>query len=497
MAIIKTRFNNWNGGLNVDTPRHLIRDNECPTLTNVVHRSGKWIQRDGYTTPYTAISDGFNVIEVSDYLSSGQTNTLLAANKDGIYYLNGTTWTNRLNLGTTRADTDKWFFAEGDGNSWACNGLDNVYTSSDPTSSNYTAITWDTSTVGGSAGTTVTRARVPLFLNNRVFLCDVTDGTDGSVPWRVRYTNALDYDRTEAATGFYDFDDSQSAILSGATLLNNAIVLFKTDMVGLIQNTGNPVLSPALRFRPGIIAPKAWTYLPNGAIFYVSPDGFHMFAGGLPEEIGRNKVRKYFFDTLDETYKDNVYCWTNWKDTEIRIHIPTGSGIPDSTLIYNWSTGAWSTDDISAWCGFYRYRGLTDTSYYYGGASGNVHLGGGSDDAGTAITTTMETKAYCDIPAKTDLRPGQAGQITNVPSYIQVNRVFTDARPTTTTISVGRADYGLETPTYTNSATITEVDGYWPVADTDAETTGYLTIKASGFTTLSEMVVEWTAAGDV
>ena len=59
--------------------------------------------------------------------------------------------------------------------------------------------------MGGSAGTTVTRASVPLFMNNRVFLCDVTDGVDGSVPFRVRYTNALDYDRTEASTGFYGF----------------------------------------------------------------------------------------------------------------------------------------------------------------------------------------------------------------------------------------------------------------------------------------------------
>lgn len=497
MAIVKTRFNNWNGGLNKDTPRHLIRDNECATLDNVVHRSGRWIQRDGYTTPYTAISDGFNVIEITDYITNLQTNYLLAANKDGIYYLNGTTWTNRLNLGTTRADTDKWFFAEGNTQSWACNGLDSVYVSSNPSSTNYTAITWDTSTIGSSAGTTVTRATIPLFMNNRLFLCNVTDGVDGVVPYRVRYTNALDYDRTEAATGFYDFDDSQAQIISACTLMNNALVLFKSDMVGLIQNTGNPVLSPALRFRPGLLAPKAWAYMPNGAIFYISQDGFHLFAGGLPEEIGRNKVRKYFFDTLDETYKENIYCWTNWKDTELRIHIPTGSGVPDSGLVYNWSTGVWSTDDISAWCGFYRYREQSDTTYYYGSTSGNVLLGGGADDDGATITTTLETKAYNDLPTKTDLRPGQSGQITNVPNYVQINRVYTDARPTTTTISIGEADYGVETPTYNNSATITETDGYQPVANVDATTTGFLTVEASGFTAISDMVVEWTGAGDI
>lgn len=496
MAIIKTRFNNWNRGLNKDTPRNLIRDNEAVELNNVVHRSGLWTKRPGYTLPYSAISDGFNVTEVTDYEEGGAV-TLLGGNKDGIYYLNGTTWVNRLNLGTTRADTDKWFFAEGNGQSWACNGLDSVYVSTDPSSNNYSAISWDTATVGGSAGTTVTRARVPLFMNNRVFLLDVTDGVDGSVPFRARYTNALDYDRTEGSTGFYDFDDTQSGIISGCVLINNAIAMFKPDMVGIIQNTGNPVLSPALRFQPGIIGPKAWTYIPNGGVFYVSQTGFHMFQGGLPEEIGRNKVRKWFFSQLDEQYAYNVYCWTNWKEAEVVIHFPTGAGIPDKVLVYNWATGVWSTWDYGAWCGFYRYRQQTATSILYGGESGNVKLSGGTTDGGSSFSTTLETKAYNELPAKTELQPGQAAAITNVPNYIQVNRVYSDARPVTSVVGVCEADYATEAPTYNKTATLTETDGYQPVANVDASATAYMSLRVTGFDTISELIVEWTGAGDV
>ena len=111
----KTRFKNWSKGLNKDTPRHLINADECAELENAVYRSGIWTKRDGYTEPNSATADGFSVIEVADYLSKAQVSTLLCGTKDSLYYLNGTTWVNRLNLGSTRTDTDKWFFAEGNG----------------------------------------------------------------------------------------------------------------------------------------------------------------------------------------------------------------------------------------------------------------------------------------------------------------------------------------------------------------------------------------------
>lgn len=492
MAITKTRINNFNKGLNKDTPISAIRDDECAELDNVVHRSNIWTIRDGYTTPYTATGDGFNVIEVVDYVEAGAS-TLLCGTKDSIYYLNGTAWTNRLNLGTTRADTDKWFFAEGNGQSWAVNGQDSVYVTTNPATTNYSAITWDTATVGGSAGTTVTRANIVLFMNNRVFLCNVTDGVGGNVPYRIRYTNANDYDRTEASTGFYNFDDTQSAITSAGVILNNAIAVFKEDMVGIIQNTGNPVLSPALRFTPGILAPKAWTYIPGGGMFYVSPTGFHLFAGGLPEEIGRNKVRKYFFDNLDESNKDNVYCWTNWKEAEVVTHFPTGSGEPDKALVYNWATAVWSEWDYSAYCGFYRFREQTATNIYYGSSSGVVKLGGGATDGGTTINTKLTTKAFSeqDLRRLTNLR---ATNTSN--NYIQVNRVFTDVRPATATIKVGESDYARETPTYNSTATVTEEAGLQPFADVDPAPTAYLTLSTTGFTTIGEFIPEWVGSGD-
>lgn len=495
MALIKTRLNNFNKGLNKDTPINLLLDDECAELLDVVHRSKVWTQRPGFTLPYTDTGGAFPTIEIADYVEAG-VSTLIRGHKDGVDYLNGTTWVNRLNLGTTRTDKDKIFFAEGGGYSWFTNGVDPIHRSTNPSSTNYTSVSadWVTTTVGGSAGCQITRADIIFFFNNRLWMANVTDSVDGLVGNRLRFTNVNAYGasnlRCEGTTGRYDFDDTQSDIISAGVLLNNAMALFKEDMVGIVQNTGNPIVSPALRFSPGIIAPKAWTYIPGGGMFYISKTGFHMFQGGLPEEVGRNKVRSYFFSIVDEANLDNIYCWTNWKDTEIVIHIPTTSGVPTKCLIYNWSTGAWSEWDYQAYCGFYRHRLQTSTKIYFGHDSGNVRLSGGSTDNGTPIVTRLTTKAFSTLAP--DRNSAQ-----NAPNYIQINRIWTDARPVGSTVYIGEADYGRETPTYNNSATITEVDGLQPVADLQPTSTAYATIKITGFTKLGEIILEWTGAGDI
>jgi len=497
MAQNKTRFANWKRGINKDTPRNQIRDDEAVDLNNVIYRSGDWEKRPGYTTPYTDTGAALAINEVVDYVSIGGVSTLLRGHPDGIDYLSTLTWTNRLNLGTTRAVTDKWFFAEGDGASYACNGLDSVYQSTDPTSVSYTAVTWDTSTVGSLTGTTITRANIPLFMNSRLFLCNTTDGTDGSLPYRVRYTNVRDYNRTEGSTGFYDFNDTQTGIEAATTLLNNSLVLFKEDVVGIVQNTGNPVLSPILKFEPGILAPKAFCHLPNGAIWYVSKYGFHLFAGGLPEDVGRNRVREWFFSQLDRAYAKNVYCWADIENAEVHTMFPTGNNEPDKDLIYNWSTGNFYTWDIDGWCGFYRDRYQSATNRYLGSASGIVKLAGGATDGVTAISATLETKAYDHADLMNISRPMDATTAMNTPNYIQANRIYSDARPAATVFYLGSADYGTEAPTYTNSAALTDTNGYQPVANIDPTTTAYLSIKATGFDNISEITTEWSEAGDL
>ncbi len=83
------------------------------------------------------------------------------------------------------------------------------------------------------------------------------------------------------------------------------------------------------------------------------------------------------------------------------------------------------------------------------------------------------------------------------PNYIQSNRVYSDARPATTTFYFGTQDYGTETPTFTNSATLTDTNGYQPVANIDPTTSAYMSLKIESFTNISEATVEWSEAGDL
>jgi len=485
MATQKTPLPDLAGGLNKDKPAHRLEANELAEANNIVYRDAIWTKRLGYTHPYTAVTGTYDVVELCDFVRRDGTTYFFAGTTDGIELQSGGGWTNKLNLGTTRATTDKWFFAEFTNAIFATNGIDNIYTA---TTGSFSAISWDTSTdVGGETGISVTKAQAICTLNNRLIMLNTTDSVDGEVGNRIRYTQVNDNNRSET-NDYIDLDASGSPIKSGGVLLNNLIAVYQEDMVTLVQNQGNPVLAPKLRFNPGIIAPKAWTFIPGGGHFYVSQTGFHMFAGGYPQAVGETKVTSYFFSQLDTTYQDNVYCYTDWFYREIHILYPDSNataGRPNRELIYNWQYNVWSEADLEAWCGFYKYREQTSKVIYLGADSGIVRQVGGTTDNGTAISTKLRTKALSNAPAQDSLAP----------DYIQVNRVKTDALPTTATVKVGKADYGRETPTFTE-ATVTATDGYAPYADIDPTSTRYASIEVTGFTTLSEMTMEWTPGGD-
>ena len=481
----KTPINDLSGGLNKDFPAHQIAPNQLSEADNIVYRQGFWNMRGGYSHPYGATANAFEILEIADYTRNDGTGRLYAADKDGIYELSGTSWNNRLNLGTTRAVTDKWWFAEIDNAVYATNGVDNIYKA---TTGSFSAISWDTSTDSASeTGLQITRAKIVLTLNSRLWFFNTTDSLDGSVPIKAMWTEVEDFDRSEPDNQML-FDDTISPILSAGVLSNNFIAVYKQDQIVVIQNTGNPVTSVRFRYPNGILAPKAWTRIPNGH-FFIGQDGFYMFSGATPSAVGELHVTSHFFDILDITNANNLYCWTDMFHREVHIHIPTDSGIPTRQLIYNWQYNNWSESDLDAWCGFYRYRTVSTPVRLYGASSGLIRLegadAGDSTDNGTAIETSLATKAMVNAPTQDGIAK----------DYIQVNRVVTDALPVTATVGVGVGDFGAETPTYT-SATITATDGMAPFADIAPVAGRYITIKAEDFETLSEFQIEWKDAGE-
>jgi hypothetical protein len=471
------------GGLNLARPPHLIDDNQCSVATDCVYRSGKWQKRDGFAN-LTATTDTAKVLEVTDQIRNDGTARRFHATTNNIYEWNGSSYTARLAAGSNRLSTEKLFFTEINNEIYVTDSKNSIAKSSTGAFSN---VSWDTS----SSGRNVTAAHVILAFNSRLLLFNTTDGTDGEVPFRMLYTDVLDFDRV-SNLNFLDLDYSGSPIITAKRLGQNFIAVYKSDSIVTLQDQGSPLFFvPKARQTIGIIGPKALTDIPNGHVF-VSNDGIYVFNGANVEPIADRTVVSELFNNLNYTYKDNIYCWTDLKNREVIIHYPTGSNEePDKCIVWNYQSNVWSQWNFSAYAGFYRYRTVAVPEVYFGSASGIVKQRDTSGtDGSSAIASTLATKAFHSVFGGTVL----GASAEKATDYVQVLRVQTDATPASTTISVGTADLGTDSPSYTNQ-TITDTDGKAPRADFN-DYGRYVTIKATNFTSLSEFVVDLESGGD-
>ena len=471
------------GGLNTSKPPHLIKDTELSVASNCVYRVGKWTKRDGYAA-LAATTETSDVIEVTDQIRFDGAVRRLMATEARIYSWNGSAYTSLITEGVARATSDKVYFAEINN---AVYRVDNKNTPAISTTGNFAAVSWDT----GSSGRNLTLAKCVLAFNSRLLFFNVTDATDGAVPFRVLWTDVADYDRI-SNVNYLDLDYSGAPIVAARKLGHNFIAVYKSDSIVTLQDQGSPLFFvPKARQQIGILGPKAVTDIPNGHVF-VSNDGIYLFNGGAIEALADRTVVNELFDNLNYTWKDNVYCWTDLKNREVNIHYPTGSSeIPNAVLIYNYQHNCWSSSTQSAYSGFYRYRTVALPEVYYGAASGIVHQRDASGtDISAAITTTIATKAFHGMIG------GQVLGATaeNVTDYVQVNRIQTDATPASTTVSIGTADLGTDSPTYVGE-TITDTDGKAPKADYN-EFGRYVTVKAANFTSVSEFILDMETGGD-
>ena len=471
------------GGLNLSKPPHLIQDNQLSVATDCVYRSGKWQKRDGFAN-LTATTDTAKVLEITDQVRNDGTVRRFHATTNNIYEWNGSSYTARLSAGSNRLSTEKLFFTEINNEIYVADSKNSIAKSS---TAGFSNISWDTS----SSGRNVTTAHVILAFNSRLLLFNTTDGTDGEVPFRMLFTDVLDFDRV-SNTNFLDLDYSSSPIITAKRLGQNFIAVYKSDYIVTLQDQGSPLFFvPKARQTIGIIAPKAVTDIPNGHVF-VGNDGIYIFNGGAVEPIADNTVVSDFFNNLNYTYKDNVYCWTDFKNREVIIHYPTGSNEePDKCIVWNYQSNVWSQWNFDAYAGFYRYRSVAVPEVYFGSASGIVKQRDTSGtDGSSAIASTIATKAHHSVLS------GEMLGVTaeTATDYVQVLRVQTDATPTSTTISVGTADLGTDSPSYADQ-TITDTDGKAPRADFNSFGR-YVTIKATNFTSVSEFIVDVESGGD-
>lgn len=90
----------------------------------------------------------------------------------------------------------------------------------------------------------------------------------------------------------------------------------------------------------------------EGGHFFVSENSFYVFTGSAaPVDVGRHRVAKKFFESLDEDTYRNSFITVKESKKEIWLHYPsTGTTFCNQALVWNWELDSWGfaeTPEIS------------------------------------------------------------------------------------------------------------------------------------------------------
>jgi hypothetical protein len=224
-----------------------------------------------------------------------------------------------------------------------------------------------TSSVFADLSASAPKARYLAEIRDFLMVGNTFDSTDGNVPNRVWWSGTQDPTSWEtpgtaaAAAVQSDYQDLPGGWVQGivgAVGGADGLVISETA-IHRISFEGPPT---AFRFdkiedargcpAPGSIV-KVGSY-----VYYLSEDGFYRNNGAFSEPIGNQKVDKYFFSDLDQSYfyritsasdPINKLIWWSYASS-------SGAGTPDKVLIFNYETGWWARAEISI---EYLFRNLT------------------------------------------------------------------------------------------------------------------------------------------
>ncbi|MCP1558404.1 UNVERIFIED_ORG: hypothetical protein M2438_002488 [Methylobacterium sp. SuP10 SLI 274] len=196
--------------------------------------------------------------------------------------------------------------------------------------------------------TSLVKGRYVATLRDFVLLGNTFDSFDGAVPYRVRWSaigNPNDWNFS--ATTQSDFQDilgggAVQAVIGG----EEGTILLKTQIVKMVY-VGSPAI---FEFRTiyqnkGCAIPQS-VITADGKIFFYAEDGFYQLENDRLTAIGKGKVDHWFATnsnqaaynrmsvSIDPLNKLVIWLFASADATNLT---------PDTLLIYNYDTGAWST----------------------------------------------------------------------------------------------------------------------------------------------------------
>jgi hypothetical protein len=84
-------------------------------------------------------------------------------------------------------------------------------------------------------------------------------------------------------------------------------------------------------------------------VFYLGEDGFYMFDGSNSTPIGAQKIDKWFYADVNQTFLYNITSAIDPINKLVFWSYPgngSATGTPDKLIIYNWAVNRWSICDV-------------------------------------------------------------------------------------------------------------------------------------------------------
>ncbi|MCJ2030716.1 hypothetical protein MKK50_15175 [Methylobacterium sp. J-043] len=306
---------------------------------NVVPGSGKFYKPFPSAEPYAATSLPSRPYAAISMLDNGGNAHVYAAAQRKLFTQDPDTrnWTD-IGRATpyTTSDLEGWRFTEAYGMAIGTNYSDNLQ--------------YIDTTRGTRFGdlTTLVKGRYIATLRDFVLLGNTFDQFDGAVPYRVRWSaigNPKDWNFS--ATTQADFQDilgggAVQAVVGG----EEGTILLKSQIVKMVY-VGSPAIFEfkTIYQNKGCAIPQS-VITADGKIFFYGEDGFYQLENDRLTAIGKGKVDNWFAAkcnqaahgrmtvSIDPLNKLVIWSFASVDSTNLT---------PDTLLIYNYDTGAWST----------------------------------------------------------------------------------------------------------------------------------------------------------
>jgi hypothetical protein len=293
-----------------------------------------------------------------------------------------------------------------------------------------------TSTAWADLAADAPRARFVTVVRDFVVSAYLDDSTD--LPFRVKWSALNDETSwTDSATTQSDFQEiPDGGTIVGITGGEFGLILMDRS-IHRMSYVGSPLV-----FQFDNITRNLGCYEQNSVIqyqgltFFLSDDGFYSCDGQTVKSIGGEKVDRYFFSDVDESYLYNMSVAIDpFRNLVIWAYPAKGQGgNVNKLLIYNFQTGKWSS-------------GTTDVDFVADSSSPSITLEGldAISSSIDALGTSLDSRLW--VGGKLMLTGGRGSKIitftgSNSTATIETGELSAENRKTALTLVQPIVDNG-------------------------------------------------------